>query len=203
MPTGDPVAHLATQVSQLANRVDELAAKIAGVDGMYNTVELLSEGIADLAQQLTAMSDATGPAEAIRPCWFPSLDATTAQQVWKSLGEWVMTVLVERYQRDIKPCWYRHPRTVDVLAALYLAWKAAYALDGFPTAPAEWHDRWFPHLIRLVEADTKGCGHRHRVDEDLQPILLEPGRAEQAASDFQAFVDEDVSRRPGQRMFPV
>jgi hypothetical protein len=69
---------------------------------------------------------------------------------------------------------------VDILASCYLAWSAAYREDAVPTAPAEWHDRWFPHLMRLVDADTKACkARKHEVDEELTPSMHEPSELDE------------------------
>ena len=99
--------------------------------------------------------------------------------------------MVGRYQRSVKPCWYRHPLAVDQLAACYLAWSAAYLEDALPTAPAEWHDRWFPHLMRLVDADTKACtARKHDEGEELAPSVHE-------REHFEAFIEANVKLPSG------
>jgi hypothetical protein len=164
-PPGDPVARLATEVASLRREVADLAAKVGDVDE-------LSEGVADLASRVTALVGTPSLDTRPRPYWLPSLEGERAQRAWRELGRWVEDVVVGRYQRSVKPCWYRHPLAVDQLAACYLAWSTAYLEDALPTAPAEWHDRWFPHLMRLVDADTKACkARKHEVDEELTPSV--------------------------------
>jgi Domain of unknown function (DUF4913) len=181
---GDPVAHLATEVASLRREVADLAQKVGDVEAMRQNVDELSGGVADLAERVTRLISSPSLDGRPRPYWLPSLRVEQAEQAWRTLGQWVEEVVVSRYQRSVKPCWYRHALAVDSLAACYLAWSAAYQGDALPTAPAEWHDRWFPHLMRLVDGDTKACKTRqHEVDEELTPSVHERG-------EFEAFIEE-------------
>jgi hypothetical protein len=181
-PAGDPVARLATEVASLRRSVEELGTKVGAVDQLREDVESLGGGVTDLASRVSQL--VTSPSlDRPRPFWLPSLRGEQAEQAWRTLGGWVEEIVVGRYQRSVKPCWYRHALAVDALAACYLAWSAAYAGDALPTAPAEWHDRWFPHLMRLADADTKACKTRqHEVDEELTPSVHERG-------EFDAFIE--------------
>jgi hypothetical protein len=186
-PAGDPVAHLAAEVASLRREVAGLGEKVRDVEGVRQTVDDLSEGVADLAERVTRLVSSPSTDARPRPYWLPSLKGERAEQAWRELGQWVEDVVVGRYQRSVKPCWYRHALAVDQLAACYLAWSAAYLEDALPTAPAEWHDRWFPHLMRLVDADTKACtARKHETGEDLSPSVHQ-------REQFEAFVDANVT----------
>jgi hypothetical protein len=188
-PSGDPVARLAIEVASLRRAVSELGEKVDGVDELRREVEALGGGVADLASSVTRLVGTPSLDVRPRPYWLPSLKGERAERAWRVLGQWVTDVVVGRYQRSIKPCWYRHPLAVDVLAACYLAWSAAYNEEAVPTAPAEWHDRWFPHLMRLVDADTKACrAQKHEADEEP------PSVHEQ--DEFEAFIRESVGSAP-------
>jgi hypothetical protein len=171
-PAGDPVAHLAIEVASLRREVADLSSKAGDVEGLRQNVDDLSGGVADLAERVTRLIGSPSLDARPRPFWLPSLQGERAEHAWRVLGRWVEEVVVNRYQRSVKPCWYRHSLAVDQLAACYLAWSAAYLEDALPTAPAEWHDRWFPHLMRLVDADTKACtASKHEAGEDLAPSV--------------------------------
>src|SRR4051812_21801924 len=120
--------------------------------------------------------------------WWPDLAAEAAEVAWCVLATWVEDVIVERYCESIKPCWYRHPRAVDLLTAMRLAWAAAYRTDATPTAAAEWHDRWLPHLWRLVEQETNSCTEREHRPDDMGPSVHD-------TAELRRFVEADVARR--------
>jgi hypothetical protein len=187
---GDPVARLAIEVASLRREVAGLAEKVGDVEGLRHDVEALSGGVGDLAGRVTRLIGSPSLDARPRPYWLPSLQGERAERAWRELGQWVEHVVVGRYQRSVKPCWYRHPLAVDQLAACYMAWSAAYLADALPTAPAEWHDRWFPHLMRLADADTKACtARKHEAGDDMAPSVHEPGQ-------FEAFIQENVSASP-------
>jgi hypothetical protein len=187
---GDPVARLATEVASLRRTVSDLTTKVGDVEQVRATVEELSEGVADLASRVTKLVSSPSLDRRPRPYWLPALRGERAERAWRELGQWVEDVVVGRYQRSVKPCWYRHSLAVDQLAACYLSWSAAYLEDAVPTAPAEWHDRWFPHLMRLVDADTKACtARKHEGGEDLAPSVHD-------REQFEAFVRANVPTAP-------
>ena len=188
-PAGDPVARLATEVASLRREVADLAQKVGDVEAMRQNVDELSGGVTDLAERVTRLISSPSLDARPRPYWLPALQGERAERAWRELGHWIEDVVVGRYQRSVKPCWYRHPLAVDQLAACYLTWSAAYLEDAVSTAPAEWHDRWFPHLMRLVDADTKACtAKRHEADDELAPLVHDSGQ-------FEAFIEADVRTR--------
>jgi hypothetical protein len=185
-PAGDPVARLAAEVASLRREVAGLAEKAGDVEGLRENVDELGDGVADLASRVTQLVSSPSLGAHARPYWLPALEGERAERAWRELGQWIEDVVVGRYQRSVKPCWFRHPLAVDQLAACYLTWSAAYQEDALPSAPAEWHDRWFPHLMRLVDADTKACkARKHEIDEELAPSVHD--RAE-----FGAFIEANV-----------
>jgi X-X-X-Leu-X-X-Gly heptad repeat protein len=185
-PPGDPVARLATEVASLRRGVTDLSTKVDDVEQLRANVDQLSEGVADLASRVSRLVSSPSLEAQPRPYWLAALQGERLERAWRELAQWVEDVVVGRYQRSVKPCWYRHALAVDVLAACYMAWSAAYLEEAVPTAPAEWHDRWFPHLMRLVDADTKACkARKHEVDEELAPSMHEP-------HELDAFIKESV-----------
>jgi hypothetical protein len=185
-PAGDPVARLGAEVASLRREVADLSTKVGNIEGLRENVDGLTEGVADLASRVTRLVSSPSLDSRPRPYWLPALGEERAERAWRELGQWVEDVVVGRYQRSVKPCWYKHPLAVDILAACYMAWSAAYLEEALPTAPAEWHDRWFPHLLRLADADTKACkGRQHEEPEDLGPSVHE-------SKQFEAFIATNV-----------
>ena len=115
------------------------------------------------------------------------MQGARAERAWRELGQWVEDVVVRRTSEASSLAWYRHPLAVDQLAAYYLTWSAEYLEDAVSTAPAAWHDRWFPHLMCLVDADTKACTARKHDegDEKLAPSVHE-------REQFEAFIETNV-----------
>jgi hypothetical protein len=188
-PPGDPVARLAIEVASLRRGVSELGDKVSGVEDLRRELEALGEGVADLAARVTRLVGSPSLDTKPRPYWLPSLQGERAEQAWRVLGKWVEDVVVGRYQHSIKPCWYRHALAVDVLTACYFAWSAAYHEEAVATAPAEWHDRWFPHLMRLVDADTKPCKTRKHEPDEEQPSVHDH-------AEFEAFIKSAAGAAP-------
>jgi hypothetical protein len=188
-PAGDPVARLAADVASLRREVAGLTEKVGDAEKLRENLDELAAGVADLASRVSRLVSAPSMDARPRPYWLPALEGERAERAWRTLGGWVRDVVVGRYQHSVKPCWYRHPLAVDVLAACYLTWSAAYNEDAVPTAPAEFHDRWFPHLMRLVDADTKACkARKHETDDELA-LVHERG-------EFEAFIQATVRTAP-------
>lgn len=82
------------------------------------------------------------------------------------LTEWV-DWLVDRYrldQRTIPACWPQHGELIEELAALHLAWQAAYAKLAVGDGPLRWHEHFALARVRLAESVARsGCrGSEHR-----------------------------------------
>jgi hypothetical protein len=185
-PAGDPVARLAADVASLRREVAVLREQTGDVSKVRQELDELGEGVADLASRVSRLVSSPSMDGRPRPYWLPALEGEAAERAWRVLGGWVSDVVVGRYQHSVKPCWYRHPLAVDILTACYLAWSAAYNEQAAATAPAEFHDRWFPHLMRLVDADTKACkARKHEADEELTPSVHE-------RTEFEAFIAAEV-----------
>lgn len=69
--------------------------------------------------------------------------------------------LTDRYrldQRTIPPCWPQHGEVIEELAALHLAWQAAYARLAAGDAPLLWHEHFNLARGRLAETVARsGC----------------------------------------------
>lgn len=76
------------------------------------------------------------------------------------LTAWV-TWLTDRYRLDhrtIPPCWSQHGDLIEELAALHLAWQAAYSRLAHGDAPLLWHEHFAIARARLAEAVARtGC----------------------------------------------
>jgi len=190
----DPVVHLAGEVAQLKAQVAELLEGAAGRAGDDGEIKTLRRTLVALARSVTELSERVdeltpkAPDVTAHAFWWPDLTADAAEKAWGVLATWVEAVIVERYRQSIKPCWYRHPGAVDLLSATRLAWAAAYRTEASPTAVAEWHDRWFPHLWKLVERETNSCTEREHRPGDMEPSVHD-------AAELQRFVEADVARR--------
>src|SRR5215217_3498486 len=96
--SGDPVAHLAADIASLRREVAALAEKVGDVEG-------LSEGVADLASRVTELLGSPSGEAQPGPYWFAALEGQAAERAWRELARWVEEVVVDRYQRSVKPCW--------------------------------------------------------------------------------------------------
>ncbi len=125
------------------------------------------------------------------PWTWRTLGPAATRDLFTQLRDWV-DWLVVRYglhgeQHAIAPCWYRHPVAVEELAALMVAWRAAYSVDA--AAPSDallaWHDRClWPTLHRLntvLKVWAKCTGGTHT---DPRPVPAPTG------PDFAVFLDQ-------------
>ncbi len=157
---------------------DPHAAEVAGLRADVDALAEAMGKLVDMVQDLRGGGPA-GDAEACRWAWrYAAPDAAAA--LWAELREFV-DWLNSRYaldsERQIPPCWYRHPVAVEELTALMCSWQAVY--HG-PDTPRDgllaWHAHWlWPCVDRLPERAgwqrCRGGGHQtrtgtiHRTDD--------------------------------------
>lgn len=82
------------------------------------------------------------------------------------LGAWV-NWLTDRYRLDhrtIPPCWPEHTELIEELAALHLAWQAAYGHLAHGDAPLLWHEHFSLARERMggavARAGCRSASHR-------------------------------------------
>jgi hypothetical protein len=78
------------------------------------------------------------------------------------LLDWVESVLRKQYPEylvdRLRPCWTNHPEARWEMACLYQLWSAAYLADHAALRDAaDWHDRWFPGVVRRLAAVMSHC----------------------------------------------
>ncbi|WP_149203853.1 hypothetical protein [Actinotalea subterranea] len=106
------------------------------------------------------------PLGALPPTVLTSLPLQEQTHRLELLGDWVAW-LTDRYRLDhrtIPPCWPKHGELIEELAALHLAWEAAYGQLAHGDAPLLWHEHFNLARERLGDAVARsGCrGAQHR-----------------------------------------
>jgi hypothetical protein len=84
------------------------------------------------------------------------------EQVRDDMFDWVETTPREQYPDcladQIRPCWPNHREARWVLAWLYQQWSLTYlAKRPAPRDAADWHDRWFPGVLRRLSQVMTPC----------------------------------------------
>lgn len=106
------------------------------------------------------------PARVAQPIGAPPPTVLTAKtfdeqaHLLELLAGWV-DWLSDRYRLDhrtIPPCWPEHGELIEELAALHLAWQAAYGQLAHGDAPLLWHEHFALSRERLRESVARsGC----------------------------------------------
>jgi hypothetical protein len=125
------------------------------------------------------------------PTWWPALLPAEASAEWSRLRDWVV-LFVDRYgldQRVLLPCWYRHNRIVETLAALRDHERGSYHPAAHPAAAIEFVRvvRDIEGLLRELTARSGCTGTEHRPDS-----LTRRGPDDR---DWAGFVAADGARR--------
>lgn len=118
-----PPPHPDAETALPAQSLSEGQGRLAELCGV---VDELTKAVDWTVEQLTEYP-AGGP-------WFwEDLDAASAKDLWKEVGEFVFwlnsRILGHISAGDVQPlpgCWFRHPDVVEQLTALMVAHKAAY-----------------------------------------------------------------------------
>ncbi|MBX9245828.1 hypothetical protein ICW40_13550 [Actinotalea ferrariae] len=110
--------------------------------------------------------DGFEPTPVVQPTGAPPPTVLTAKRpdeqahLLELLGDWV-DWLTDRYRMDhrtIPPCWIEHGELIEELAALHLAWQAAYGHLAHGDAPLLWHEHFNLARQRLGDAVARsGC----------------------------------------------
>ncbi len=136
------------------------------------------------------------------PWFWEALDAASAKDLWKEVGEFVLwlnsRILGHISAGDVQPlpgCWFRHPDVVEQLTALMVAHKAAYhPLNKKASFElVNFFDRALWPTMRAVKNNgtLSGCmGGSHREKS------VEPYSHDAAFNSFTA-LDTTVSREGG------
>ncbi|MGH9115636.1 MAG: DUF4913 domain-containing protein [Acidimicrobiales bacterium] len=147
LPGGDPIA---SQLLQHAKALAELRRDLSRL--AHETTDTFI----DISRRLDEADDANDEDSRngqVQPWCWRNLGPTAQAELRQQLGDWI-SWLRSRYPlaRRIPNCWDQHPEIIEELTALWLAWQAAYTEPDPPlTAPADWHDRWLPGLLRRLE----------------------------------------------------
>lgn len=118
------------------------------------------------------------------------------QALWNELHgfvEWVNSRYFAReYTGGIAPCWYRHPKAVEELTAMWAAWHAAYHDHRKPSPDAaDWHNRTLWPGMERLEAEFRSCN-----DEKQHSDIV--GRDWSTDDGFDAYVGADVEEHAGE-----
>ena len=127
--------------------------EVAQLRADVDTLTTALDSLVDLVQGLgAAPADQAGPN---KWAWRHAAPEAAAG-LWAALREFV-DWLNSRYaldsERQVPPCWYRHPVAVEELTALMCSWQNAYhGPDTAGDAPLAWHAHsLWPCLDRLPE----------------------------------------------------
>lgn len=96
------------------------------------------------------------------PDWWTIEDTDAAGELLTGLAGWVGTVYAG-YGATLRRCWPLHPAAVAELLGLWWAHQAA--LQGAPSALADWHERHRPGVERRVERALGNCTDTTRTTD--------------------------------------
>lgn len=192
------LAVIAGQVNDVDRRVREIedASLVERIDGLTKTLNAVLHVVEALQP---ADPDEPMPVGYV-PNW-AILDREQAADVWAGLVDWCRTVLHPMYVRQHwRPCWYAdgHARLRLELTWLWAYWRWAYEPQAPPSRAAEWHARWLPHIIGVIDEQLAQCGPKSK--NLLAPKHdIPPGHHERDFADDEAlgqWILEDCARRP-------
>jgi hypothetical protein len=183
----------AEALSGLAREVDALRGKIRPVEGLATQVTELANMVADLADDMAARNRR---GELLAPSWLalpwrgqPWLGIATASatdtqdgggedaaqagevgvvgvdpdalaDLLEQLIQWVRRVFLAYPDAagSFPECWLWHPAAIEELLWLWHAWQAAYVADGASARlVGDWHDRFRPGVVRRIKANFDAC----------------------------------------------
>lgn len=164
------LALLAARVSELGEKVGELAARVetaeAGIRGQAQTVA----EAASLAQEVTRLSEAVagvresdgaGADPLAHPRIWAAMDDEQSTEALRDLARWVAEILLPRYPHAgplLAPCWPAHHAVVEELDWLYWDWTGwAASPQGRSRDAADWHDRWLPGVLARIGPQLEVC----------------------------------------------
>jgi hypothetical protein len=158
------IAVLAVQVAGLRRDVESLAVKVDSVSGAQQEHAATLDGVAELRRQVERiLALVEGDEEATSGGWFwLTMTDQEREEKFSELFDWVETVLRPQYpgylSEAIRPCWPNHPEARWELAWLYQLWSLAYLTKRpTPRDVADWHDRWFPSVLRRLSEVMRPC----------------------------------------------
>ncbi|WP_144937045.1 hypothetical protein [Rothia kristinae] len=188
----------------LQEATDRLLNHDDRITGTEDFLTQLGAKVGDLDETLTwVIEKITQKPTSLEPVpWnWRAVDGEQRQHLWqvvRSFVDWVN----DRYFQDswdgyIPGCWYRHPRAVEELTAVWAAWHSAYHAASSPNeSAAYWHDRiLWPTLERLENgwADCRKNGHQqmagsriHVTDDGFEDAIAAEDGASAAPSYLEA-----------------
>lgn len=162
----------AEAVTSLAERVEELTAKVEGngtgtasptnLDGRLRAVEKLLGEVRKAVGGLAQNKAATDKLTLLRRPWH-MLTSEQAEKRWLDLRAWV-EFLVKRNNigsKEIPDCWYLHGGLVDELEALRWAWLETNKPDSKLTEPIWWREALHRARTRWASFNPNGCTSTH------------------------------------------
>jgi hypothetical protein len=142
------IDQLRTEVNQLANLRDDIAAHARAIDTLTRVVRRAAEN-----PSVTDEPDEDPPV----PEWLTVQDPGLAIAWLTDLVVWVPRVWL-RYPGSAMPaCWRWHPAIVAELLVARHAWAEATIPGQSVLALAQWHDRWRPTATVRVTKALTGC----------------------------------------------
>lgn len=150
-----------------AMNVDTEVARLrVDLDALTGAVEALVQMVRNWSPGATGQDGAPS-----RWAWRYA-DSGTAAELWARLREFV-DWLNSRYaldsERQVPPCWYRHPVAVEELTALMCSWQSVYCGSDTPgDGLLAWHAAClWPCVDRLPDRASwqrcRGGGHAERA----------------------------------------
>ena len=162
-PDPAPQSPLDAVLQQLAELRDQVTLMEAAHQRDRERIDKLAEAAARKKAKEAKEAEAYEPAPA--PRWW-QLDAAGQRAAIARLSSWVDTVFRRGYGHlaaKVGPCWYEHPLCLYYLDWLSETWtvihQPATRDAGMLWTSADWHTRFLPAAVALLEAETAACDH--------------------------------------------
>ena len=161
--TGERLSELAVLVSGLGGTLQDQAAILARLEGLYGQVNALATPGGEVLPEGAAEPPRYQPSPA--PRWWKLADEARAEAVAR-IRAWVEQVYRPGYGQlaaTLGPCWDEHPLCLYGLDVLSELWSVLYLQasrsPAVVSAQAEFHARIVPAIAEQLMTETTRCGH--------------------------------------------
>ena len=101
--------------------------------------------------------------------WWPSLTKDEASDLWDQVVAFAKMLVRREYlpEGEMMPCWYLHPRLLDLMTAIYANWYGSYSKKGPYYGPIDFQ-RKIDEDIRVLESMNRQQKQRRQTKTDAQ-----------------------------------
>lgn len=98
--------------------------------------------------------------------WWPSLTKTEIDDLWNRVIEFPSMLVKREYlSKELIPCWYLHPRLLDMVTAIYANWFGAYGKSGPYYGPIDFQRRLGDDLRALSNLNDQDKKRKLSFDD--------------------------------------